>query len=40
VRSKVPWVAIPEGQPAFEVFYNLEQQWPAESLERRKAIIG
>jgi hypothetical protein len=37
-RSKLPWVTV-EG-PAFEVFYELEQQWPAASLARRKAILG
>lgn len=37
-RSKLPWVTV-EG-PAFEIFYELETQWPAESLARRKAILG
>jgi hypothetical protein len=39
-RSKVPWVVLPEGQPAFEVFYDLETQWPPESLKRRDALIA
>ena len=39
-RSKVPWVKLPDGVPAFELFYELEKQWPAESLARRKAILG
>jgi hypothetical protein len=39
-RSKVPWVRIPDDQPAFEIFYELDKQWPAASLERRKAILG
>jgi hypothetical protein len=37
-RSKVPWVVLPQGQAAFEVSYDLESQWPAESLARRAAI--
>jgi hypothetical protein len=36
-RSKVPWVVLPEGQPAFEVFYEMDKQWPADSLARRQA---
>ena len=36
-RSKLPWLALPADQPAFEVFYELETQWPAESLARRAA---
>ena len=38
-RSKVPWVALPEGVPAFEAYYDSKQLWPAESLERRRAIF-
>jgi hypothetical protein len=33
-RSKQPWVALPPDVPAFEVFYDLKQQWPAASVER------
>jgi hypothetical protein len=33
-KSKVPWVQIPDGVPAFDVFYDVQQQWPAASLER------
>jgi hypothetical protein len=33
-RSKVPWVTLPEGVPAVEVFYDLEELWPPESLRR------
>jgi hypothetical protein len=39
-RSKQPWVRLPEGARAFEVFYELEQEWPAESLARRRAALG
>jgi len=37
-RSKLPWVALPEGVPAFEAYYDTKALWPAESLERREAL--
>ena len=39
-RSKLPWVVLPEGAPAFEIYYDMQKQWPAESLARRDAILG
>jgi len=39
-RSKQPWVILPEGVPAFEVYYDTKTLWPAESLARRKAVLG
>jgi hypothetical protein len=39
-RSKVPWVRLPDGARAFAEYYELETEWPAESLARRKAILG
>lgn len=36
-RSKVPWVGLPAQARAFDVFYEMKQEWPAESLERRRA---
>jgi hypothetical protein len=39
-RSKVPWVAIPADQPAFEIFYEYETQWPPESRARRAAAMA
>jgi len=39
-RSKLPWVVLPEGVPAFPVYYDAKTLWPAESLERRKALFG
>jgi hypothetical protein len=39
-RSKLPWVALPEGVPAFEAYYSSRELWPAASLERRRAILG
>lgn len=40
VRSKQPWVGLPAGVPAFEVYYDMQKQWSAESLARRRAILG
>lgn len=39
-RSKVPWVGLPEDAKQFAEFYELEKEWPAESLARRRAILG
>lgn len=39
-RSKVPWVQLPPGARAFAEFYELQREWPAESLARRRAILG
>jgi hypothetical protein len=36
-RTKVPWVGLPESARTFEVYYDVEKEWPAESLKRRKA---
>jgi hypothetical protein len=37
-RSKLPWVALPDSVPAFEVYYDSRTLWPAASLERLDAI--
>jgi len=37
VKSKAPWVRLPEGARAFEVFYDMKAEWPEESLKRREA---
>jgi hypothetical protein len=39
-RSKVGWVTLPPGVPAFEVYYDTEALWPANSLERLRAAQG
>jgi hypothetical protein len=39
-RTKVPWVTLPDGVPAFEAYYDSKQLWPAESLERRRAVVS
>ena len=37
-RSKVPWVTLPDSVPAFNVYYDTQKLWPAESLERLEAL--
>jgi hypothetical protein len=39
-RSKLPWVRLPDGVPAFEVYYDSGTLWPEASLARRKALLG
>ena len=40
-RSKLPWVRLPDGVPAFETFYKVAELWPTESRERlRRNIAG
>ena len=38
--SKQPWVVLPEGTPAVPEYYSSKQYWPAESLTRRKLVLG
>lgn len=38
-RSKLDWVVIPDGQRAFDIFYELEEEWPAAALVRRKQAL-
>ena len=40
VRSKVPWVTLPDDAPAFDVYYDTRALWPAASLERLDAILA
>ena len=37
-RSKLPWITLPDSVPAFEVYYDKDVLWPAESLERFEAL--
>jgi hypothetical protein len=39
-RSKLPWVALPETVPAFEVYYHTRELWPPASLERLEALLS
>lgn len=39
VRSKLPWVRLPEGALSFDGYYDSKKVWPAASLERRAAVF-
>jgi hypothetical protein len=39
-RTKQPWVALPEGVPAFEGYYDASTLWPPEMLARRAALFA
>ncbi len=39
-RSKLPWVTLPDGVPAFGAYYEARLLWPAASLERRRAVFA
>ena len=39
-RSKLPWVVLPDDVPAFNVYYDTQKLWPAESLERLGRALG
>ena len=38
--SKQPWVTLPPRTPAVEEYYDRNDYWPAESVRRRKALLG
>jgi len=38
--SKQPWVVIPDEHPSVEEYYDRKKYWSAESLERRKRVLG
>jgi hypothetical protein len=38
--TKQPWVQLPAGVPAVPEYYDRRQYWPADSLERREALLG
>jgi hypothetical protein len=40
VRSKLPWITLPQSTPAFDAYYDSAKLWPVASLERRRAILG
>lgn len=39
-RSKLNWVQLPPGARAFAVYYDMQKEWPPESLKRREALLG
>ncbi len=40
VRSKVPWVRLPESARAFDAYYDVAKEWSAQSLARRAAVLA
>ena len=38
VKSKLPWVPLPEGASAFDIYYDRDTMWPPESRERRRVL--
>jgi len=38
--SKQPWVSLPADVPAVSEYYRSAEHWPAESLERRAALLA
>lgn len=38
--SKQPWVVLPPGVPAVAEYYDRNDHWPAESLERRRVLLS
>jgi hypothetical protein len=39
-RSKVPWIALPDSVPAFDVYYDSKILWPEASLARLRAVVA
>jgi hypothetical protein len=39
-RSKLPWITLPDSTPAFDVYYDLKELWPAASLARLEAVMA
>ena len=39
-KSKVGWLTLPGSAPAFEIYYDRHEVWPAESLERLDAVLA
>ncbi len=37
--SKQPWIMLPDGVPAYAEFYRWSQEWSAEALARRAAVL-
>ena len=38
--TKQPWVVLPSGTPAFPGYYDRNEMWPKESLDRRAAAMA
>jgi hypothetical protein len=37
-RSKIRWINVPKGVPAYEAYYDPSQLWPSQSLRRLQAV--
>ena len=40
VRSRLPWVILPEGVPSFEAFYHPKTVWTEANRARWRAAVG
>jgi hypothetical protein len=38
--TKQPWVVLPAGAHAYPEYYELADEWPAESIARRTAVLA
>lgn len=38
--TKLDWVQLPEGLPAMPAYYNLDEIWPSDSIERKNQLFG
>nr|WP_321482876.1 GFA family protein [uncultured Cohaesibacter sp.] len=38
--TKLDWVQLPEGLPAMPDYYNLDEIWPRDSIERKNRLFG
>lgn len=39
-RTKVPWLKLPRGTPAFKNYYNAKKVWPKQSLGRFNSALA
>jgi hypothetical protein len=39
-RSKVPWLKLPKGTPAFKDYYDSKKVWPKKNLERLTSALA
>jgi hypothetical protein len=39
-ETKQPWLTLPSDTPAVVEYYRASERWPAESLERRAALLA
>ena len=37
-RSKLPWITLPDSAPVYEVYYDRNEVWTPESIERIEAL--